>query len=127
MRKHYNLPDKYIEIIETVKKEQGFTFENDALKYILDEYNNGDLFVKRFREMLKLPEIKNYLTRLRLATNTADRNSTALIDGMNTLLHLNQVHNTGEMYEDNPNPVLKHSEERLKEKIARNKQIKDNR
>lgn len=135
MRKEYILEEKDVAFIEAVKKKNGFRSEVEALRFILKEYQNKELAVSMIEKVVRgvfaeeSEKNRALLERIKWASQTAEQNSIQLLDGMNTILTVGDITDLQtcvfpEVYE---HPVLKESKEKLKEKIAYFKQMKDER
>ncbi len=125
MRKHYNLDEKHIKILQDVKNKKDFKHESDALRYVIDEFDKGNIVAEVIDNLIKT-DYNKYLTRLRLATNYTEKNVQLILDGLNTLLFKAGIDDKGSLYYDEPHPTLKNSENRRSQLIAWQKQKIDN-
>lgn len=131
-KKLYSIEDSQIQTIEKVKVEQGFTDNSQALRFIIDEYkqtikkkNQEDEFIEKLLEAYH----KKYYAlfeRLRWASQTSEKNSTMLLDAVNTILLIQDI-TDGILVDAIQAPVLQMSQTAYKEKIAYFKQMKDDR
>lgn len=130
--KLFGLEEKHVELIKQIKEEQCFKSESETLRYILEQYeqsvkkeNQEDEFIEKFLNAYQ----KKYYTlfeRLRWASQTSEKNTTMLLDAINTMLIMNDM-NDGVLVEAFTSPVLEMSQTSYKEKIAHFKQMKDDR
>ena len=132
MNKIFDLDTKYLEMIKRVKKENNFKTDVQALRFIMDQY---DEVIKEKDKNAKLVEIlldafnEKYsplFERLRWATRTAEKNSTILLDACNTILINNKINDCVPV-EVVPSPVIETSGKIYKEKIDHFKQAKEDR
>lgn len=132
IKKLYTLDNSQVQVIECVKTEQGFTDSSKALRYIVDEYektikkkNQEDEFIEKLLDAYN----KKYYAlfeRLRWASQTSEKNSTMLLDAVNTILLIQDI-TDGILVDAIQAPVLQMSQTAYKEKIAYFKQMKDDR
>lgn len=132
IKKLYTLDNSQVQVIESVKTEQGFTDSSKALRYIVDEYektikkkNQEDEFIEKLLDAYN----KKYYAlfeRLRWASQTSEKNSTMLLDAVNTILLIQDI-TDGILVDAIQAPVLQMSQTAYKEKIAYFKQMKDDR
>ena len=132
MNKIFVIEDKHINIINEVKAEKFLKNDSETLRFILEEYEktvkkekSEDEFIEKLLEAYHQKYYK-LLERLRWASQTAEKNSTLLLDAVNTILLLNDI-SDGVMTDTFISPVLEMSENAYKEKIAYFKQMKDDR
>ncbi len=129
VRKNVTLYESNINYVNKIKIEKGFKSQSQALDYIVSEHkkindSKSDVFVDKIIKGLK-DEYENTFTRIRLGVNNADRNSQIMIEILNSMLvnlGIEQAYDTEILEAD----VLKESREIIKKRIARYKQIKDN-
>lgn len=125
MRKIYNLPEYIIDIIDTVKEEKSFVTEVDAVKYIIDSYKRyeeiPDKTVEAFDE-----KYSKLLTRLRLATRTAEQNSIIAVDLINTMLYELNIYGEPRYVDSDPHEITSASIKHYRSKLEYYKQRKDN-
>lgn len=132
IKKLYSLENSQIKTIEKVKAEQGLTDNSQALRFIIEEYektvkkkNQEDEFIEKLLEAYH----KKYYAlfeRLRWASQTSEKNSTMLLDAVNTILLIQDI-TDGILVDAIQAPVLQMSQTAYKEKIAYFKQMKDDR
>lgn len=132
MKKLFVIEDKHINIINEVKSEKFLKNDSETLRFILEEYErtvkkkkSEDEFIEKLLEAYQQKYYKLF-ERLRWASQTAEKNSTLLLDAVNTILLLNDI-NDGVMVDTFVSPVLEMSNNAYKEKIAYFKQMKDDR
>lgn len=132
MKKLFVIEDKHIDIINEVKTEKFLKNDSETLRFILEEYErtvkkkkSEDEFIEKLLEAYQQKYYKLF-ERLRWASQTAEKNSTLLLDAVNTILLLNDI-NDGVMIDTFVSPVLEMSNNAYKEKIAYFKQMKDDR
>lgn len=117
------LSDEDVEYIENFGRENHIR-KSAAMSVIINEHRNKEpinpsLIAKAIREELS-PE----LTRIRLASNTADRNSQVIIEILNTII-LNLEIITPTLTNELESPTVSAAKEKIKADIERYKQIKD--
>lgn len=134
-KKHFNLEEDVIEIIQRVKKEQGFKTEVKALSYIVREYDSrredvisdeaasklADVFLAKYNE-----QYYKYMDRIRWAIQTAETNSIIAKDVLNTML-INQGISHCVLTDVSTSPVIETSLEWQKNKVEHFKQQKEDR
>ena len=132
MNKLFIIEDKHLEILNKVKTEKFFKSDSETIRFILEEYNrtikkekSEDEFIEKLLEAYHRKYYKLF-ERLRWASQTAEKNSTLLLDAVNTILLLNDI-DDGVMTDTFISPVLEMSNNAYKEKIAYFKQMKDDR
>ncbi len=130
-RKTYELSEDDILRIEKIKKDQNLRTDVSAIRYVLKEYENRmDMLEKDERLALRIVDLleeRNYVykERLRWATSTAEKNSTIMLDVLNTLLFAQEITECIPVTEI-PAPVIEKSKQLIQEKISHFKQKKDN-
>ena len=123
----FRMTDTAIEYIDKHAEKHGLT-KTDSIEKIIREHKNqsqseidiiANSVIDKFEE-----KYSNFFTRLRLATNFTDKNTQILLEMMNSLcfsldakLMISSVLKT---------PVFEGAEEEITQKIAKYKQIKDN-
>lgn len=132
MKKLFTISDENLELINRTKEEHHLKSDSETLQYILKRYelsvkkeNQEDEFIEKFLNAYQ----KKYYTlfeRLRWASQTSEKNTTMLLDAINTMLIMNDM-NDGVLVEAFTSPVLEMSQTSYKEKIAHFKQMKDDR
>ena len=132
MNKLFVISDEDLELIKKTKEEHHLKNDSETLRYILKQYklsvkkeNAEDEFIEKFLNAYQ----KKYYTlfeRLRWASQTSEKNTTMLLDAINTMLIMNDM-NDGVLVEAFISPVLEMSQTSYKEKIAHFKQMKDDR
>lgn len=134
-KKHFNLDEDVIEIIQRVKEEQGFNTEVKALMYIVREYNAqkedtisdeaaeklADIILAKYNE-----QYYKYMDRIRWAVQTAETNSIITKDAINTML-INQGIQHCILTDVTTSPVISTSLEWQKNKVEHFKQQKEDR
>lgn len=125
MKKHYDLPEHIVDIIHSVMEENSIVYEVDAVKFIIQDYAAGLTVAEKTAEVID-EKFNKIFTRLRLGVRTAEQNSIVIKDALNTLLYEFPDIDCCMYTDNNKHKVIDESEEFLKEKIARYKQIKDN-
>lgn len=127
-KKRYNitLEDETITFLDKIKKVKKFTSRSQAIDYIVSNYQNlennefADLVAKKIAA-----EYENLFTRMRLGINTADRNSQVILEILNSIvfsLGVDKAFDTEVMQTD----VVRDSKQIVKDRIARYKELKDN-
>ena len=130
MRKYLEVPEDNLEILQQVKLEQGLRTDSAAMNYIIAEYDR--LHKKEKDDDQKLEDFLNKLmnhrvmTRIRFASETAEKNSIYLLDAINTMLQKEQIHDAVPL-EMIPSPVIETSKELYKQKLDHFKQQAENR
>ena len=125
MQKSIYLSEEDVKILKQYKKEKGLNSDSQVFSYLLRQtQTDREQFVVMIREELE----KNYLPkeRIRWATRIAEQNSIVLLDAVNTLLHMLKAEACIPV-EIAAHPVVKQSQDRIKEKIAYFKQKSDER
>lgn len=125
MRKCFSLSEEDWALLEQYKKENNIKNNSQAVSSLLHQnQDNREQLAIAIREELE----KNYLPkeRIRWATKTAEQNSIVILDAMNTLLHMLKA-DACIPVEMAAHPVVKQSQDRIKEKIAYFKQKSDER
>ena len=132
MEKKFGVEQTHINIIESVKFEKSFSTNSEALRFIIEQYeinkhqkSRDDEIINRFLEAFH----EKYYTlfeRLRWASQMSEKNSTIILDAINTLLFAQNV-NDVILTDSLQTPVVKESAEIYKSKIAHFKQKKDER
>lgn len=82
MRKQFDLSQRSIDILHKVMKDTGFKREVDAVTYLIETYERNEVVAK-----LVAKELEKTLTRIRLGTRTAEKNSMALMHLINTAFY----------------------------------------
>ena len=135
IRKEYRLPEEVLKVIETVKKENNFKSETEALVYIISAYRNQDDSTVSDEDKEKIADLviekmqskfKKKYDRVRLASSSAEKYTYILLDAMNTLMYETKAKFLMKAQGYTRHEVIKKSEEDFKAIIERNKQIKDN-
>lgn len=120
------LDDETWKLLNRIQKENNLRSNSAAIEYVVSkEMNNGneqlaDKIIEKFDE-----KYNNLFTRIRLGSNGAEKNSQVLIEILNSMivnLSLSDYFSTDTL-ESN---IVIESKENVKERIARLKQIKDN-
>lgn len=125
MRKCFSLSEEELALLEQYKKENNIKNDSQAIASLIRQTQaDRGQFAIMIREELE----KNYLPkeRIRWATRIAEQNSIVLLDAMNTLLHMLKA-DACIPVEMAAHPVIKQSQDRMKEKIAYFKQKSDER
>jgi len=129
LRKECTLYNKNIEYVEDLKEKRNLRSWSAALDIIISEHrnNNGDQINAMADIIVKKIETKysNLFTRLRLGTGTADKNSQIIIEILNSLvfnLEFTKAFTTDVV----PTDIILESQDTVKKRIERYKQIKDN-
>ena len=130
MRKYLEIPEDNLEILQQVKLEQGLRTDSAAMNYIISEYDR--LHKKEKDDDQKLEDFLNKLmnhrvmTRIRFASETAEKNSIYLLDAISTMLQKEQIYDAVPL-EMIPSPVIETSKELYKQKLDHFKQQAENR
>lgn len=130
MRKYLEIPEDNLEILQQVKLEQGLRTDSAAMNHIISEYDR--LHKKEKDDDQKLEDFLNKLmnhrvmTRIRFASETAEKNSIYLLDAINTMLQKEQIYDAVPL-EMIPSPVIETSKELYKQKLDHFKQQAENR
>lgn len=132
MIKKYIIEEKHAALINRIREEHGLKNDSAALRFILDEYETDnkekEKDMQRIDNFLEAYHKKYYamFDRLRWASQTAEMNTTMLLDAVNTMLIAQDVENPV-LTEAYLSPVLDESRSAYKAKIAYFKQKKDDR
>lgn len=116
-RKNFLLDNGEIEFIHKVMREKAFKYESQALRFILQDY----------QESKEDGNIKNVVQQLNLAIaiiRDIEKNNIQLMDAFNTLLISNNIETCIplELFES---PVFEGSKKYMKERLGKMKQNKD--
>lgn len=125
MRKCISLSDEDLKQLDYLKKYYGIRSDSQVISFLLKgEQNRQQQSAVVIREELE----KNYLPkeRIRFGVQTAEQNSTILLDAINTLLHMFNAKDCIPV-EVAPHPVVTQSRTAVKKQIAKAKQRKDER
>ena len=130
--KHIRLSEKYIDILNVVRENEELKSDTEAIKFLLDMYSNN-----KSEEVIEEEKLKRYMDayheryyalfeRLRWASQSAEKNTTIILDAINTMLINQEIADciSAEMF---PSPVVQVSNDAYKKKIAYFKQKKDER
>ena len=130
MRKYLEVPEDNLEILQQVKLEQGLRTDSAAMNYIISEYDRLHKKEKDADQKLEdfLNKLMNHrvMTRIRFASETAEKNSIYLLDAINTMLQKEQIYDAVPL-EMIPSPVIETSKELYKQKLDHFKQQAENR
>lgn len=128
IQKHYNLDEKEIQFLNTVREEYNLVSESAALHFVLEEYKK-----LREEEVLISKAIKKHEEeniglheRLRWSTRTSEQNTITILDILNTILLKNNITECVPV-DVIESPVITTSKKQMKEKLAYFKQQKDDR
>lgn len=119
------LSEEDLQILKTLRQEQGLKSDSQVFSYLLKKSTQDrDELAGAVRRELE----QNYLPkeRIRFGVQTAEQNSTVLLDAMNTLLHMLNAKDCIPV-EVAPHPVITQSRAAVKKQIAKAKQRKDER
>lgn len=130
LKKTYRISAEANYILHAIMEERGLKTEAAAIELLIREYhsqrNGAEDFVKTFNE-----QNEEYMKRIRFMLQEAERNSRIILDVLNTMIHVYDPQDKGYFEcmptDDMPHPFIEQSKAKLKEKIAYQKQIKDNR
>ena len=129
IRKDLTLYPESYEYAEQIKRERGLGSVSAAIDMIIAEHKereSGQADIISDKIIDKLEEkYKNMFTRMRLGISTADVNSQVLLEIMNSVIlntDMDRMYDTEILESD----IVKESREIVKNRIARYKQIKDN-
>lgn len=130
--KKYVLDQECIDTISKVKVDKEFKNDSATLRYIIQEYQKNEQQKENdaalISGLLESYNQKYYalFERLRWASQTAEMNTTILLDAINTILIKDDVRESI-LREAIQAPVIADSQNAYKEKIAYFKQQKDDR
>lgn len=130
--KKYVLDQECIDTISKVKADKEFKNDSATLRYIIQEYQKNEQQKENdaalISGLLESYNQKYYalFERLRWASQTAEMNTTILLDAINTILIKDDVRESI-LREAIQAPVIADSQNAYKEKIAYFKQQKDDR
>ena len=130
--KKYVLDQECIDTISKVKADKEFKNDSATLRYIIQEYQKNEQQKENdaalISGLLESYNQKYYalFERLRRASQTAEMNTTILLDAINTILIKDDVRESI-LREAIQAPVIADSQNAYKEKIAYFKQQKDDR
>jgi hypothetical protein len=129
IRTNYTLYDDTISNLEKIKKDNNLKSVSAAIDFVVSQYNNndndklnkiGDVLLTKIEE-----KYSNMFTRIRLGSSTADKNSQVILEILNNMIlnmNMEDVFSS-EVIESN---IVKESKNTVNDRIARYKQIKDN-
>lgn len=129
--KYFRLTQEELNVIQEVKEKYGYKKEVEALSHIIKEYQEKEKDRERAaiiaEEILKLFSVqyKDYWKRLYFSSRFADKNTTMILDILNTIM-------VQEGYEEcipidiYSSSVIEGAKEHMKKKILKRKQCNDN-
>lgn len=131
IRKQFIFDEETVQDLLKIKEENNIKSETATIKYIVDmhkQYKDEDA---RFEKLLKIYDerCRGLTERIKWASQTAEQNSTIILDVLNTILHtgtcksLNAIISVDYLEHD----IILQSRQIIKDKIAHFKQAKDDR
>ena len=119
------LSEKDLQILKSLREEQGLKSDSQVVSYLLKRSTQDK---QEVAEAVRKELEKNYLPkeRIRFGVQTAEQNSTVLLDAINTLLHMLNAKDCISV-DVAPHPVITQSWIAVKRQIAKAKQRKDER
>lgn len=119
------LSEEDLQILKSLRQEQGLKSDSQVFSYLLKRSTQDK---QEIAEAVRKELEKNFLPkeRIRFGVQTAEQNSTVLLDAMNTLLHMLNARDCISV-EVAPHPVITQSRTAVKKQIAKAKQRKDER
>ena len=132
MRKNFIIDESHISVLRRVQDENNLSNLSETVRFVIEQYEENckqkekdDALMNRFLEAFH----EKYYTlfeRLRWASQMSEKNSTIILDAINTLLFVQNV-NDVILADSLQTPVVRESTEIYKSKIAHFKQKKDER
>lgn len=123
IQKHINLSREAEQVLNDLKAERGFSSMNQTLEYMIMDYNkNRDIAAAVSRQVTEA--LSKVLTRIRLGTNVADRNSQIILEVLNSIAYQFDVAPMTTDFEETS--AVSVAKESVKNRIAKLKQCKDN-
>lgn len=123
IQKHINLSREAEQVLNDLKAERGFRSMNQTLEYMIMDYNkNRDIAAAVSRQVTE--DLSKVLTRIRLGTNVADRNSQIILEVLNSIAYQFDVAPMTTDFEETS--AVSVAKESVKNRIAELKQRKDN-
>lgn len=123
IQKHINLSREAEQVLNDLKAERGFSSMNQTLEYMIMDYNkNRDIAAAVSRQVTE--DLSKVLTRIRLGTNVADRNSQIILEVLNSIAYQFDVAPMTTDFEETS--AVSVAKESVKNRIAKLKQRKDN-
>lgn len=130
MVKNFNIKEENLEIINKVRQDNNLTTATAAVNFIIADYDR--LLQKKKEEQNQtdalIDAIMNHklMTRIRWASETAEKNSIYMLDAMNTILQKNGIYDAVPV-DTIPSPVITTSKELYQKKLDHFKQQAENR
>ena len=126
----FRLNNETVEYLNKYKEENKLSSLTKALELIVSEHmsasmNREEAIAKRVIDLFE-SKYGNALTRIRLATRTADINSQVIIETINSILYSANFPSSFVPTDVMKNEIIEKSEEKVKARIAYYKQLKDN-
>lgn len=127
----FRLKLETVKYIEDYRDKNNFNSLAKTMELIIDEHrsmamNQEEAVANRVMELFE-KKYGNSLTRVRLATRTADINSQVIIEILNSILYAGSLTASFVPTDIMKNELIEKSEDKVKAKIAYYKQLKDNR
>lgn len=123
--KYYRLSDESVKKLHQIMEEKMIKTETAAIEFLIESYGGDEELAEKIVDTL-FERDKAFRERIRWATRTAETNTYMLLDGLNTIL-LDRGNEYCSHIEVTMSPVLKQSQDKIKERLAHFKQEKDNR
>ncbi|WP_346663746.1 hypothetical protein [uncultured Merdimonas sp.] len=125
-QKIFYIEEENLKKVDELKVQLGFSSGSQVINYLISQTQESQ--EKRIAQAVRKELEENYLPkeRIRWGVQTAEQNSMILLDAMNTILHKEQLQICIPV-EFVPSPVIKESQERIKEKVRYFKQKSDER
>lgn len=126
----FRLKLETVKYIEDYRDKNNFNSLAKTMELIIDEHramamNQEEAVANRVMELFE-KKYGNSLTRIRLATRTADINSQVIIEILNSVLYAGSLTASFVPTDVMKNELIEKSEDKVKAKIAYYKQLKDN-
>ena len=125
IRKHFRLSEASIIKLHEIMEDKNIKTETAAIEFLIEGYGKNKELADEIVDTL-FERDKAFRERVRWATRAAETNTYMLLDGLNTIL-LDRGNEYCSHIEVTMSPVLKQSQDKIKERLAHFKQEKDNR
>lgn len=125
----FRLNDETLDYLKAYKEDHQLSSVTKALELIVKEHRAGSMKLEEAiaNRVMELFESKygNALTRIRLASRTADINSQIIIEIINSILYSGSATAVFIATDVMKNEIIEKSEEKVKARIAYYKQLND--
>lgn len=124
MQKIFDLSEEDISVLKEIQKaNKDIRTDVAAIRFLIRKYKYEIIDPAEQLEAEKR-ELKELIRQMNVTLNIAERNTEVCVDALNTLLFSADSEKCV-LKEEIMHPVIEHSEKRIKERIAHNKQKKD--